>query len=116
MPIKNLRIYKNISQKKMARDLNIAPSYLSKIESKEKSPSFDLGVRIAMYLDICPLALSDSYTRALLEEKGEDYKCYKCYKDTEESICERFQSDFCSINRPKCKTKEELKSKDKKKD
>lgn len=63
MPIQYLRKIKNISQKELAKKLNITPSYLSKIEHNEKSPSFELGLRIAMILDICPFSLSDEYTK-----------------------------------------------------
>lgn len=85
MPIKHLRMHnKNISQKDLAKELNITPSYLSKIEHGIKTPSFELGLRIAMILNVCPFALCDEYTKKLLKDKVDKKQynlCQKCYTD-----------------------------------
>lgn len=82
MPIRYLRKNKNISQKELAKKLNITPSYLSKIEHNEKNPSFELGLRIAIILDICPFALSDEHTKKMLEQnENRCHMCHKCYLD-----------------------------------
>lgn len=101
MPIKYLRMHKNISQKQMAAKLNIDPSYLSKIEHGVKTPSFELGLRIAMLLDVCPFALSDEYTKKMLEQnKNRYHMCEKCYLDDydiKKGKCENFGKKICII-------------------
>ncbi|HFD2052220.1 TPA: helix-turn-helix domain-containing protein [Clostridium perfringens] len=101
MPIKYLRTQRNISQKELAKKLNITPSYLSKIEHNEKSPSFELGLRIAMILDICPFSLSDEYTKKMLEQNKDRYHmCEKCYLDDfdiKKGKCSNFGEKVCTI-------------------
>ncbi len=101
MPIKYLRTQRNISQKELAKKLNITPSYLSKIEHNEKSPSFELGLRIAMILDICPFSLSDEYTKKMLEQNKDRYHiCKKCYLDNfnvKKGNCGNFGQKVCVI-------------------
>lgn len=101
MPIKYLRVSKNISQKDMAAKLNIDPSYLSKIEKGTKTPSFELGLRIAMILDVCPFALSDEYTKKMLEQnKNRYHMCHKCYLDdfdNKKGKCGNFGEKVCAI-------------------
>lgn len=102
MPIKYLRMHnKNISQKELAKQLNITQSYLSKIEHGVKTPSFELGLRIAMLLDVCPFALSDEYTKKMLEQnKNRYHMCEKCYLDDydiKKGKCENFGKKICII-------------------
>lgn len=100
MPIKYLRMHKNISQKQMAAKLNIDPSYLSKIEHGVKTPSFELGLRIAMLLDVCPFALSDEYTKKMLESSSRYHMCEKCFLDdfdVKKGKCSNYGQKVCAI-------------------
>lgn len=113
MPIQYLRKIKNISQKELAKQLNITPSYLSKIEHNEKSPSFELGLRIAMLLDICPFSLSDEYTKKMLESLSRYHMCEKCFLDdfdVKKGKCSNYGQKVCAIKSiPKKEEKEKEK-------
>ena len=50
--VKDLRISKNITQKKMAFDILIKPSKYNKIENNKLKPSFEEFKRISKYLNI----------------------------------------------------------------
>lgn len=50
--VKELRISKNITQKKMAFDIQIRPSKYNKIENGNLKPSFEEFKRISRYLNI----------------------------------------------------------------
>lgn len=46
MKLKELREKKNLSQKEIAKVLNVSTSYYSKIESGYQNPSFDFLVKL----------------------------------------------------------------------
>jgi transcriptional regulator with XRE-family HTH domain len=54
--LKTLRTAKSISQKELAKELGITPTYLSLIENGSKKPSLTLIEKFARVLEI-PLAL-----------------------------------------------------------
>ncbi len=54
--LKTLRTSKSISQKELAKELGITPTYLSLIENGNKKPSLSLIEKFAQILEI-PLAL-----------------------------------------------------------
>jgi transcriptional regulator with XRE-family HTH domain len=59
--LRELREARGESLRKAARELGVAPSYLSRIERGEKTPSAELRTRVAKYYEIEPdvLALAD---------------------------------------------------------
>lgn len=57
--IKKFRQQKNISQYKMAKELNISQSFISEVESGRKSITVRMLFKIAAYLDVCPCQLLD---------------------------------------------------------
>ena len=48
----DIRIERNITQAKMAKDLGISRRAISKIEKGEQNPSLDMAYRIAAYYDL----------------------------------------------------------------
>ena len=50
--IKEIRMMRNITQKKMAFDISIKPSKYNKIENGNLKPSFEEFKRISKYLNI----------------------------------------------------------------
>jgi transcriptional regulator with XRE-family HTH domain len=50
--LKELRVERGKSLRQTARDLGIAPSYLSRIERGERAPSPDLRLRAARYYGV----------------------------------------------------------------
>lgn len=56
--IKQVRIEKKFTQKKLGRELNISQSYVSKIENRRtKSISINMILKISTLLDIDPVEL-----------------------------------------------------------
>ncbi len=52
--MKNIRENKGISQRQLAKKLNISQGYISSIENGKKSPTIRMLYRIANALEICP--------------------------------------------------------------
>ncbi len=48
----NIRIERDITQAKMAKDLGISRRAISKIEKGEQNPSLDMAYRIAVYYNL----------------------------------------------------------------
>ena len=48
----DIRIERDITQTKMAKDLGISRRAISKIEKGEQNPSLDMAYRIALYLNL----------------------------------------------------------------
>ena len=50
--IKSARIEKNILQEDLADAINCSPRSLSRYETGESSPTIEMAIRIAQYLDL----------------------------------------------------------------
>jgi len=70
--IQKYRIINNISQRDLARRINISQGYLSEIERGIKSPTVRMLCKIAKELDVCP--------RTLIYCNIDCSDCFKKYK------------------------------------
>ncbi|MGG7159155.1 helix-turn-helix domain-containing protein [Clostridium perfringens] len=74
--LKEYRRKNNLTQKELAKKLNISRSYLCELEHRVNAPSYVLLVRISNTLKICPLKLLNYYSSEKLNFNCCKYGCY----------------------------------------
>lgn len=70
--ISHLRRQKGIKQNDMARDINVSPSYLCKVEKGQTVPGEDFIEKCAEYLEVSPDALFKKGEILVVQEESEE--------------------------------------------
>lgn len=99
MRIKELRKKKKLSQEKLSELVDISPGFMSRIETGDKSGSFDTYIRIAKALD----TTLDYLSQDIVDQSGYKFRCQELllYFDSlnqkEQQFVLEYLRQFCNF-------------------